>query len=265
MYGLSEARCPECGTAFQWETLLHELSRRKRFPFEADWWKHPLRRFSRTTLQTLRPRRFWRTIQLHNPPLAESLLGAAGAVVFILVLLGTLSDAVRSFLQLRMAAFAPLPAGNLVVRIMRSSATWFFAVRWSISLFCWLLSTLAPLFVFQESMHRAKVKNVHLLRVWVYGAVLPLFFFKLIEQVEWPIRGVFSTITGTGAYDGEMFDALWGLGCSVAFLLTATWSIRQAYRHYLRMPHASAVAASWLVIAVLFEGVLELSLNPLFR
>jgi hypothetical protein len=95
---LSTPRCPECGTVFRWQTLLHigcprcgeslEMVDGKRCPrcdLDLDWQalldqadpsqfkqfeytQRPVRAAIRTWLAALRPRRFWDGIRLESPP-----------------------------------------------------------------------------------------------------------------------------------------------------------------------------------------------------
>ena len=100
---LSTPRCPECGTVFRWQTLLHiacprcgeslEMVNDQRCPrcdLDLDWQalldeadpsqfkqfeytQRPVRAAIRTWLAALRPRRFWEGIRLESPPAVRRL------------------------------------------------------------------------------------------------------------------------------------------------------------------------------------------------
>lgn len=100
---LSTPRCPECGTVFRWQTLLHVACPRcaesleivdvdtcPRCRLALDWKRlldqvdpsqfkqfeytqRPVRAAIRTWLATLRPRRFWQDIRLESPPAPKRL------------------------------------------------------------------------------------------------------------------------------------------------------------------------------------------------
>src|SRR2546423_5276851 len=64
--GLSEARCPECGFAFNWSEVLDPNRKKHPYLFE----HHPERNFRsylRTLWGGLRPGRFWRALHPVQP------------------------------------------------------------------------------------------------------------------------------------------------------------------------------------------------------
>jgi hypothetical protein len=115
---LSTPRCPECGTVFRWQTLLHiacprcgesletiDDPRCPRCDLDLNWQalldqadpsqfkqfeytQRPVRAAIRTWFATLRPRRFWHDIRLESPPAPKRLrrLLAAAITVYILAI-----------------------------------------------------------------------------------------------------------------------------------------------------------------------------------
>jgi hypothetical protein len=64
--GLTEPRCPECGHQFDWPTLLDPTQRTHPYLFENHPY-HNVRSFIKTTLGTMRPARFWRSLHPAQP------------------------------------------------------------------------------------------------------------------------------------------------------------------------------------------------------
>src|SRR5262249_35041610 len=93
--GLTDPRCPECGTHFDWPELLDPAKRKHPFLFE----HHPERRFWsfwRTAVAGLRPRRFWSSLLPVQPSFPRRLLLYWGLTMLIVLFapLGILGSAV---------------------------------------------------------------------------------------------------------------------------------------------------------------------------
>ena len=90
-------------------------------------------------------------------------------------------------------------------------------------------------------MRLCSVRNGHVIRVWVYattGLLLPcLAAFALV-------------FIPLSLLDTSLFST-WFLPILGAYVLYATWSIRQGYCHYLQMTHSTGVAIATQLMALL--------------
>ncbi len=242
--GLSETRCPECGQPFSWGEVLAAYRRRQKPFFEYRWRDRPVRSLVYTWCCALRPGKFWRSIDIHDPP-------QMGPLVAMVVL------------ALVVSAFAyPVIVGLgewSYWRVRSAGATWRGPamsempeyVYWNFVDFnthlavlmvgTWMVLTFAALMVFRESMRLFKIRTAHVVRVWAVSVSLMLLplclaaggtrFLFALRRTMW-LEGV------TG----------WVL---IVFLAWVVWSLHQGYRHYLRMPHSLGVAVASQVMAIL--------------
>jgi hypothetical protein len=63
---LSRPKCPECGLEFAWADVLRESGFKSEFLFEHHWRKKPFRSFFMTFVRSLRPKRFWSAVSIHD-------------------------------------------------------------------------------------------------------------------------------------------------------------------------------------------------------
>lgn len=250
LYGLSETRCPECGGAFTWEHILDDYHRRRKNLFEYRWREAPLRSMASSLRAALRPGSFWRNIDLHDPPKPGPLnflllFQVLIAYAFITVTLGT-----ASFLY--WVRFYQTNYRGVPKRIL-SVGFWFESVSSVVlerefllavfAMLSWWALTFLGLLVFQQSMRLCRVRTAHVHRVCVYavGAGLPIFVLSL------------TVVTGLILFDVMSFrylDLLLPVTIG-AYILHVTWSVRQGYRHYLKLRHSLAVAVTDQIMALL--------------
>jgi hypothetical protein len=69
LHGLTEPRCPECGTPFSWDDVLAAARSRQNRLIE-HWRRHPIIRTLLRTwwLAAFRPRKLWAQFSVHDPP-----------------------------------------------------------------------------------------------------------------------------------------------------------------------------------------------------
>jgi len=253
LYGLQQTRCPECGRDFKWEEALDRYRRRRKDLFEYRWRDSPVRSFLRTWWRSLRPSKFWRSIDVHDPPGAGPLLIFSFGPLLVALLIAVLLTAWNISLwntypgmgwaaRLRVFVAAldlpPLPA---VLGVM-----------------AWVLAGFASLLVLRQSMARCRVRTAHVLRACAYALPVAIPFAVaglglavcveswLIITTTWPPTGWLREV--------RTFAMVAGFG-AVGFLpLFATWSLARAYRSYIRMPHAMGVAIASQLIAILACG-----------
>lgn len=267
LYGLKEKRCPECGSAFTWDVVLAAYRRSRKPLFEYRWRDEPLRSLARTWRMAMRPKKFWQKLDIHDPPNTGALVLTVFSALLLWYLVYSVLTGLLSFMVWCNRYYIMVASGgrrwayptgiarawNDVLHVLMSAET--LALAASISY--WLVGTLIGLLVFQESMSRCHVRTAHVVRVWAYGVslVVPVMvgaFVLLALASECSLRLGFNRWFPSYAYLMQPAAML----CIVAF---AIWSVRCAYRHYLRMQHSLAVAIASQAIAVLFVGVVEMT------
>ena len=108
--GLTEPRCPECGTVFRWEerieaargSLDHAL-------FEYQWRRRPVRSFVATLGWSLAPWRMWQRLSRSSPPVIGPLAALLAVAWILFWLLDTLREFIDYQVQFRLieARFGP--------------------------------------------------------------------------------------------------------------------------------------------------------------
>jgi hypothetical protein len=265
LFGLPDTRCPECGEPFTWEQALDDYHRSRKPLFEYRWREEPVRSLVRTWRLTLRPRRLWSAVDLHDPPKIRPLMAlvivatvtAVGGIV-VPAAMYEVVDYVRWMAALRQRGIPYSQVGYTVVNCVTSalsdSGVWN-AVRLLVIWWGW---SFAALMIFQQSMRRGRVRVVHVFRAWVYGIVVPPPLLALLTAplvvveailVDWFFRPEFLAIT------------LVAFGLA---LILGARSLTIAYARYLKLPHALGVVVASQAVAVLATLVTHLLLF-LFR
>lgn len=262
LYGIADSRCPECGTAVDWNEALLRYRRREKPLFEYHWRDRPVRSFVRTWLLSLRPRRLWQTVDMHDPPQVGPLL----LWLFALILLMDVS-CIALFAATQWGA-AWLQSGQwpgaewvtVILSILHHLTTLSWHQPMAIYVM-WALFALAALMLFRQSMRIARVRTVHVIRVWTYaaGAGMPISAFGItlsfmvldvvLSILDWPYRWRY----------GWLFQASGFFG--LIALIHSTWSVARGYSHYLKMPHSFGIAIAIQLIAGMSVLILWLQLH----
>ena len=252
LFGLSETRCPECGEAFTWQEVLDDYRRRQKPIFEYRWRKEPLRSFVRTWFRAARPGKFWKMLDIHDPPQPWPLLATVGVVLIVMAMSMALLDGINSWLLMSMGFRAgrvrpPFPTADLPMYILEAFKHPMFH-RILVSTLTWYLTSFLSLLVFQQSMRLCKVRTVHVLRVWAYAVPL---FVPVVTAAGYGID-----LLATVLHAWRLVELNFGL--AIALWLFAIWSLRCGYRSYLRMRHSAAVAITSQIIALLATLIVDL-------
>lgn len=113
----------------------------------------------------------------------------------------------------------------------------------------WALFALAALMLFRQSMRIARVRTVHVIRVWTYaaGAAMPLsalgttlslmVFDVVLSILDWPYRWRYGWLIQASGFFG------------LIALIHSTWSVARGYSLYLKMPHGFGIAIAIQLIA----------------
>jgi len=253
LYGLTETRCPECGEPFAWAEVLDDYHRKRKPLFEYHWRDRPFRSLVYTWWLALRPWKLWRLVDLHDPPELRPLafMGAMALFLFALgvpIFLGAsmwLIDLVWSPAHgaPTAASIADLP--SYLWRPLCDVGSYALVVP----LVTWWAISLGVLLILRQSMRRARVRSAHVMRVWAYS-VIPVVPTALVAFWVCFVAVLLLTNSLLHVTRGRANAAplVVFLCC---FFLHVVWSIRQGYRHYLRIPHCVAVAILSQIIAVL--------------
>ena len=282
--GLTEARCPECGYAFTWEELRDPARRLHPYLFE----HHAERNvwsFRKTLLNSLLPRRFWRTLFPTQPSrprrlmLYWALVTLLGVTPFLLAVgyrmyemdqrmrqqrathATTMSPQYRAELIARhgsveamMDTYMPLFPSPRYFQLSNITGYWELGTAFRVTTFAllWPFLTFASLMVFRASMRRARVRPIHVLRCVVYSADVAALV-AAITTIVWFFYEPWLRQQGNWSAAWWQYAGTGGAVIVVAFLFAVlTYRLWIAFRRYLRFEHALATAlASQIMIALL--------------
>ncbi len=254
LYGLTTSRCPECGHAFDWTEALARYYRSRLPYFEYRWRDRPVKSLFGTWWRALRPKRFWRNMNLHDPPRPCPLAAMVGLwiILFFVVYIATVA-VTQAFCELGYANINARPYGvrdfatTIVTRtadLLSTAFAWHMAIMY----LTWLVTSFLALLVFQQSMRLGRVRHAQVMRVWAYSTpfISPVLA-ALTLPVYLAVQLTFGVWTATSMFTQYVFVA----GVSGSLLAWVIWTLRVGYRNYLRMPHAFAVAVSSQIMASL--------------
>lgn len=254
--GLSEPQCPECGYRFQWPDVLDPTRRSHPYLFEF----HPKKNFTsfwKTAFHGLRPLEFWNTLRA-GQRCVKGRLALYCMVVTLAVLFAFAGQVALLILRY-----------NLNIRWWAGNGGYALPAPYSIQLPSWIWGEWGPLAVivlawpwltylclsiFQASMRRAKVKQVHVLRCVVYSSDV-FFWVALIAFIYSACQAVGTAFEPSG-YGRMAFYA----SPTVSTLPHWAWTIAGlifvyrliiAYWRYLRFRHAIATVFTTQIIVFL--------------
>jgi len=267
--GLNIARCPECGFRFEWSEVLDASRREHPYLFE----HHPDRNiwsYFKTLFGAMRPRRFWSMLhpaQVGSPPrLLRFWLTGFLFVASMLVFMPVLGNVVFAFFQSyrrlgRHISYTQQSVwerlADAAIEILSSRQFWgsMSLVIFVVGLWPWL--TYLVLQIFQASMLKAKVRQVHVLRCVIYGLDLGLVALMCALSFSMAIAAfVFRSYLYVRRFD------MWILfGGSIIFILLPTDRLAVAYRRYLRfhLPYCVAISAQLITFLTLLTAYFVIS------
>jgi hypothetical protein len=244
--GLEEPRCPECGFTFLWVDLLDPARRRHPYIFE----HHPNRNvwsFVKTLLGSLLPGRFWGSLLPSQPSRPRRLWLYATittGIAFVTLAFELLRETIQTHGEL-------LQAG-----IDRATfETWWFALRYAwvndgnfvpptvftAVLPAWSLLTYWTMMIFGTSMHLAKVNPTHVRRCIIYCQDVCVWYGLAVIAIV-------LTAPRDGFRGGTTLVQWAGVALLTAVLIFG-YRLCQAFRRYMRFPHAIATVISTQLIA----------------
>lgn len=246
--GLTDPRCPECGSRFNWPDVIDPHKGLHPYLFE----HHPernLRAFAQTLVGTLRPARFWSSLSPTQPlrPRRMRLYWLLTALIAILALGG---EAARTVLETWMDVRYRLTLFSVTLGnwwreplVYLTFNLLFFWLAWP-----WLM--LLSLQVFRVSMRRAKVRTDHVLRCVVYSFDVGVWFALLsLAATLYAIAKTIFTMSSWPASNDEL--ALRGFAFIGITFVVVTWRMTQAYKRYMGFDHALATIIAAQLISML--------------
>ena len=257
LYGLGDLRCPECGTSFTWQRVLQEHHRRNKCLFEYQWRRRPVKSLLRTWRLALFPHRLWTEYDLHDPP-------QLGPLAMLLLLAFLSYHAIVSLFDPIGDTFLWYSKWAVMMGYTRTSLfaeSWFRAITdpWILKYVLPSITYLAGLtfgfVILRETMARCRIRTVHLIRVVLYAVPL-----------VWPVLCVLALcLFIAGWHHRYALDDKMILAIAVGALVHASWSLYQAGKRYLRIPHSFGVMIASQVIALLVVlVVMVLYYGPIF-
>lgn len=242
---LSRPKCPECGLEFAWSRVLAKSGFRSDFLFEHHWHERPIRSFLRTAWVSLRPRKFWKQVSIHDriEPGPLCLLVLLSCIVFSIVLHG-LAWLTQTAVEWLVSNPAFKPARRLsgslwdLFQVMAGIASTPFQLGfryvWVILLvICPLLGAWALLCSLWQTMGQFKIRTIQIFRVIAYTSVPVCFWWA----ITW-----FFTAAVFSFYTSQLADRY-----AEPFCIFTTWIILGIYlsagiKWYLVLPKSRLLA-----------------------
>lgn len=271
--GLAQPRCPECGLEFEWALALRQAVSESDFLFEHQWRRRPIRSFVVTVWRSFRPRKFWRSVSIHERI-------EAGPLTLLLVI-----SVVLIPVCVRVVGHGSLLCIRLIENYNASPYWWWrtrwrrvvivvlntltalgvgaaiplsFASRLAIAMAVMMLSVLGVILILRQTLRECRVRPVHVLRIVAYTAI-PI---ALLETLVTMAGIGASRVTG-GPYfvpHALLADNVWFPLTVVLSLAIPTIYLGAGLREYLGLPHARAIAFAAALVGLLCRGLVQLNL-----
>jgi len=256
--GLAEPRCPECGYQFDWPTVLDPKLRTHPYLFEV----HPernVRSFLQTLVRNFRFGSLWKTLQ----PSHRSNTGRLIIYGIVCSVIAMLPAVLLVTWQIYQWGAGTIPTPSIGELLHSASREWLIrgvcaaCLIWAS--FPWL--NFLSLRVFGQSMRRARVKSIHVLRCTIYCGDL-IVWNALIDltAVGWYLA------SGRNVGNAETLMASLFYSGVIVFLFNSARLI-SAYRSYMRFPHVPATIAASTAHGCLCHsrGCVECNVHVLMR
>ncbi len=238
--GLSEARCPECGSEFSWRDLLDPRMRDHAYLFEYHS-EASLSSFFRTLRAGINSTRFWYSVH----PVLPIRVGRLRAYFAWIVLV--------MFASFLFGQFALARAGGPVLtwtKLATAYHPWTWSIRefskvivfnsFFLNFVVWFASTFAAMLVFRVTMRRAKLRTAHVFRCLVYSSDAYVWLAMALFLLD----GLALVVSPAAALGFKVLAA-------IVTALVVWGRLTTAYRIYLQFPHPTATVLATQVIAVL--------------
>lgn len=252
---LTRAKCTECGLDFEWPEVVTWAAHQSDFLFEHHWRSRPIRSFVVTVWRSLRPRKFWSQVSIHQRirPGPLWFLIMLASPIFWGAIMGPMHifSLIHSSVVSARTAWTPLqewlhfnlrPYFNLMFTMPRRWWAWplILAFLWillvvMVSLLCGLRQTLA----------KCRVRPIQMLRVVAYAAIPASLItaFVLLANL-W--------VFGKLRYDHFLRrDFIVQPSGPLILILIFAFYVRGGLKYYLQLPRSGRMA-----LTVAFVGFL---------
>lgn len=252
---LTGSRCPECGLDLDWPAIITADARKEHIPlFEYQWRKRPIQALLRSLVMSVTPWRSWKIIPLTATPRIGPLIIQPILAVFVAIPLVVLSGIVTKVLvglifQSRVS-FAPLRF------FLPSDAAFKISLQQQ-----GLLGMTIFLFqcLFHQTISRRRIRRSHLLRISVF-VVLALTVKEIAQPCIWGASYTGYRYLPLLPHLDFALDAMF----EIAFMLLMTWVLSRAFRDYLCIPRAWAVAVAVIALTALMWITITIGTCVLF-
>ena len=269
-----ETVCSECGLNVLWRDVLNESYRTVLGFFELAR-VHRVRAFFKTVGHVLRPWSLWRWIRMQFP-IVWWKAGFAAFGTAIVLHAAVVAFVFAAFCSLGYRWARSLPVTSVLV--------WPYATAWidwewgggraqvydvlPPGIMIGLVTTLAVPASFSllpVTLRNARVRACQLFRIAIYtSGLLPLIIGSL--ALVGSAFGLCYKWLGVNLVPGDIFE-VGSIECVpilvAAVILFIAW--RSAARHYLRLPHASAVATLLVLFSALLSSLLVMAVSATWR
>ena len=246
--GLADARCPECGYAFDWADLLDVKNHTHPYLFE-HYPKRNIWSFCKTVMGGWRPRRFWKLLK----PVHTVRPGRLILTWVLVTVIGVLMFTAASFYPLIMDLIDRRVSNNfpnLSVQVAQEVIQFWARITapavafFLIPLVIWPWITFLTLMIFRISMRKAGVRAIHVLRAVLYSGnlILPVILIYLAVLLGVELSDQIPTTLHVFSQSGRPIVFGW---------VAMTYSLYIAYRRYLHFDHPLATVLASQIIAAL--------------
>lgn len=259
--GLTHQRCPECGNAFDWDTVCDAAISKRNNLFEYRWYTNPLSSLAKTTwLGAARPFKLWKSYGKSDTP-------RVGPLLFLIAIQYTIFargwhaiargvDPLMNYLKNQI----PSTAGTR----LRFTYAAHFTDADLIDYLVWSIATFLTLQLFVQSNRKYHANWRQVLRVFAH-----ITLFASLCTTAWCILET--------ALDSTLFFWSWPqkpggvpkeyytyLGNGVMYTaLTSAWvSLWIGYSKYLRIPHGWAISGVAIFTGYLASQSLRVFILP---
>ncbi|HEX4792960.1 MAG TPA: hypothetical protein VH370_04160 [Humisphaera sp.] len=250
--GIPEPRCPECGFKFEWDEVLNPTRRQHRFVFEHQGSRRA-RAFWKTAVAGLRPGKFWRELTPVQPSFPKRLF------VYWLIAMAIACVGETGFVALMLYLEQPFYGRNSVE--LFSYAAMMSTPFWLLT-FAWPLLSAASFFVYQFSMFRAKVREIHVLRCVLYSSDIAMWAGLALPILAVPWIVAIGTIPRDHA---EQAIAIQMMCVPLLAWLIFSYRLCRALQLYLRFSHSIAMVLCGQIMTALTIAILVLYGSELLR
>jgi hypothetical protein len=263
---LTRPKCPECGLDFAWPDILRESGFKSDFLFEHHWRTRPVASLLRTFRKSLRPRRFWTDVSIHDQLGPEGLKFLMVLSTIILVITFHASTAIVAHLfQLIYAKTTWLGAARSVRQYQWYIHSRFLADFGSagsvllglLTIAATIAATTILLVGMRQTLGRCRVRPIQIIRVMSY-ALLPL-------SITAPLGFLMLFVIPSYMLQDLNKKALVQSGGLILTWLLFSHYLYCGLKYYLSLPRARLLACTAVFVGMLFTMTVSMFVSVQLR